>query len=225
MYWTKLCCIFASGLLLFSGISSLSHAEGTIDIFSLNTEIVPTESVFVTGFVSVESFYKPVKLEVYDPNGDLIFSPTINFGEDGQFSWLFHPPLGEYSVAGTYEIIATHEDVPVSDKIHFTVIESREDSSYSMSQNNKGSFVKSGGFLDSIKPTKISSNIQDQGIAVKTSDSQLVENKNNEIVKFLESSGLVYIIPITIVVLAGIIVTWMKITCDKQVHKKKQLSR
>lgn len=223
MYWTKLCCIFASGILLLSGISDSSFAEGTIDIFSLNTEIAPTESVFVTGFVSVESFYEPVKLEVYDPNGDLVFSPTINFNDDGQFSWLFHPPLGEYAIAGTYEIIASHEGVSSTDKIHFTVVESNEDSSYALNQNNKkNSLVKSGGFLESLKP-KVNSNIQKQGITVKTSDSQLAENKNSEIVKFLESSEISYVIPITIAVLAGIIVTWMRMTYDKQDHKKKTI--
>ncbi|MEJ2259293.1 MAG: PEFG-CTERM domain-containing protein, partial [Nitrosopumilaceae archaeon] len=68
-------------------MSVSSFGEGVIDIFSLNTEVTSTESVLVTGFVSTESFYKPVKLEVYDPNGDLVYSPKINFNEDGHFSW------------------------------------------------------------------------------------------------------------------------------------------
>jgi hypothetical protein len=208
---------------LFSGISSTVFAEGTIGIFSLNTEITTTESVFVTGFVSVESFYNPVNLEVYDPNGDLVFSPTINFNDDGQFSWLFHPPLGEYTITGTYEIIASHEDVYSTDTVHFTVIESNENSLHVLNQNNKDvSIVKSGGFLNSLQPTKVSSNIKEQGITVKTSDSQPGENKNPEIVEFLESNELSYVIPITIALLAGIVVTWMRVTYDKQDSKKKQ---
>ena len=221
MYGIKLACIFASGIILLSGISS-SFAEGTISIFSLNTEITDSESVFVTGFVNVESFYKPVKLEVYDPNGELIFSPTINFNEDGQFSWLFHPPLGKYSMTGTYEIIASHEDVSETDRIYFTVIDSNENSSHTLNQKNKISTVKSGGLLESME-LNANSNIKGQDIIVKTSDTQLVDHNNNEIVKFFESSELSYVIPITIAVLAGIIVTWMRVTYAEQGQKKKQL--
>ncbi|MFB5615117.1 MAG: hypothetical protein ACE5RI_08485, partial [Candidatus Nitrosomaritimum yanchengensis] len=208
MYWTKLGCTLASGILLFSGMSVSSFAEGTIDIFSLNTEIAPTESVLVTGFVSTESFYKPVRLEVYDPNGELVYSPTINFNEDGHFSWLFHPPLGKFSTAGTYEIIASHEEVSETDKIQFTVIESNNDSLNPNFQRESG--VNSALFLESLERTNENSKIKEQTITVKTSNSDLDESKSNEIVEFLKTNELGYMIPITIAVLTGIVVTWMR---------------
>ena len=218
MYWTKLGCILASGILLFSGMSVFSFAEGAIDIFSLNTEITPTESVLVTGFVSTESFYKPVKLEVYDPNGNLVYSPTINFNEEGHFSWLFHPPLGKYSTVGTYEIIASHEEVSETDKIQFTVIASNKDPLNPNFQKESG--VNSALFLSSLEKTNENSKIKEQTITVKTSNSDLAKSKSNEIVEFLKTNELSYMIPITIAVLTGIVVTWMRVTCDEQGKKK-----
>ena len=219
MYWTKLGCTLASGILLFSGMSVVSFGDGLIDIFSLNTEITSTESVLVTGFVSTESFYKPVKLEVYDPNGDLIYSPTINFNEDGHFSWLFHPPLGKYSTAGTYEIIASHEEISETDKIQFTVIESNKDP---MNPNLiRESSVNSEVFLGYLERTNDESKIKEQTITVKTSNSDLSASKSNEIVEFLKSNELGYVIPITIAVLTGIVVTWMRVTCVEPDKKKK----
>ncbi|MGD8299246.1 MAG: hypothetical protein PVG43_03190 [Nitrosopumilaceae archaeon] len=208
-----------SGILLFSGMSVSSFAEGAIDIFSLNKEITPTDSVLVTGFVSTDSFYKPVKLEVYDPNGDLIYSPTVNFNEDGHFSWLFHPPLGKYSTAGTYEIIASHEEISETDKIQFTVIESNEDP---LDPNFKReSSVNSAVFLGSLEQTNDESKIKEQTITVKTSNSDFAESKNNEIIEFLKHNELGYVIPIIIAALTGIVVTWMRVTGVKPYKKKK----
>ncbi|MGD2106042.1 MAG: hypothetical protein PVH93_00375 [Nitrosopumilaceae archaeon] len=219
MYWTKLGCTMVSGILLFSGMSVSSFAEGAIDIFSLNKEITPTDSVLVTGFVSTDSFYKPVKLEVYDPNGDLIYSPTVNFNEDGHFSWLFHPPLGKYSTAGTYEIIASHEEISETDKIQFTVIESNEDP---LDPNFKReSSVNSAVFLGSLEQTNDESKIKEQTITVKTSNSDFAESKNNEIIEFLKHNELGYVIPIIIAALTGIVVTWMRVTGVKPYKKKK----
>ena len=221
MYWPKLGCIFTGGILLFAGISVPSFADGAIDIFSLNTEITPSESVLVTGFVSTESFYKPVKLEVYDPNGDLIFSPKLKFNEDGQFSWLFHPPLGRYAITGTYEIIASHEEVSEMDKIQFTVIESNEDTLDPLNLKiKKESNVNSETFFGSLKPTN-ESKIKKQIISVKTSNLDLGKNKNTKVIEFLESNGLGYIIPITIAGLIGIVVTWTRLTSDRQDKQKK----
>ena len=174
--------------------------------------------------MSTESFYKPVKLEVYDPNGDLIFSPTLKFNEDGQFSWLFHPPLGRYAITGTYEIIASHEEVSEMDKIQFTVIESNEDTLDPLNLKiKKESNVNSETFFGSLKPTN-ESKIKKQIISVKTSNLDLGKNKNTEVIEFLESNGLGYIIPITIAGLIGIVVTWMRLTSDRQDKQKKHTS-
>lgn len=224
MIRAKLSCAFFSGILFFSGIST-SFEEGSIDIFSLNNEITPTEDVLVTGFVSTNSFFKPVKLEVYDPNGELVFNPTINFNEDGHFSWLFHPPLGKYSVTGTYEIIASHEDVSETDKIQFTVVKAKEDTAVPVlvtQYSKQESGVNLVGFFDSLKLTPDEPKIKDQEINVKTSNSKITEIKSNENVEFLESTELVYIIPLTIAVLAGIVVIRIRVIGNKKDQNKKQ---
>lgn len=222
MYWTKLGCTLVSGILLFSGMNVSSFGEGVIEIFSLNTEVTSTESVLVTGFVSTESFYKPVKLEVYDPNGDLVYSPTINFNEDGHFSWLFHPPLGRYTTTGTYEIIASHEEISETARIEFTVIESSEDS-FNPSFKRESS-VNSAVFLGSQGQLNDDSKINEKIMTVKTSKSDSFKGNGNEIVEFLQSNELSYVIPITIAALTGIIVTWMRVTCVEPDKKKKPSS-
>lgn len=109
-------------LIMISTIDFAS-AEESIRIFSLQSEIDKTESIFVDGFVNVESSHIPVRLEVYDPNGNLVFRPDVATNDEGEFSWLFHPPLGKFSTTGTYTIIASHEELKETSTIQFTVIE------------------------------------------------------------------------------------------------------
>ncbi|NIP62055.1 MAG: hypothetical protein GWN01_14885, partial [Nitrosopumilaceae archaeon] len=101
----------------------IAYAENRIEIFTLNSQISTTDDILVTGFVNAESSYKPVILEVYDPNGDLLYRPDVYFNDNGQFSWLFHPPLGKFDLTGTYTIIASHEEVSETAKLQFTVNE------------------------------------------------------------------------------------------------------
>nr|NIP62904.1 hypothetical protein [Nitrosopumilaceae archaeon]NIU01245.1 hypothetical protein [Nitrosopumilaceae archaeon]NIU89037.1 hypothetical protein [Nitrosopumilaceae archaeon]NIX61847.1 hypothetical protein [Nitrosopumilaceae archaeon] len=104
-------------------IIDTAHAENKIGIFTLNSQISTTDNILVTGFINVESSYKPVILEVYDPNGDLLYRPDVYFNDNGQFSWLFHPPLGKFDLIGTYTIIASHEDISETAELKFTVNE------------------------------------------------------------------------------------------------------
>ncbi|MFB5614107.1 MAG: hypothetical protein ACE5RI_03320, partial [Candidatus Nitrosomaritimum yanchengensis] len=88
----------------------------------------------------------------------------------------------------------------------------------------KESGVNSVVFTGSLERTNEESKIKEQIITVKTSNSDLAENKSNEIVEFLKNNELGYVIPITIAVLTGIIVIWMRVTCDEQDKKKKYSS-
>jgi hypothetical protein len=110
-------------LLMITSMIDFASAEESIGIFSLQSEIDRTDSVFVSGFANAESPYIPVRLEVYDPNGNLIFRPDVATDDEGQFGWLFHPPLGKFSTTGTYTIIASHEELEETSTIQFTVVE------------------------------------------------------------------------------------------------------
>lgn len=114
-------------LILISTVSitsiDVAYAEDKIGIFTLNSQISTTDDILVTGFVNVDSSYKPVRLEVYDPNGDLLYRPDVYFNDNGQFSWLFHPPLGKFDLTGTYTVIASHQEISETDELKFTVNE------------------------------------------------------------------------------------------------------
>ncbi|MDX1596040.1 MAG: hypothetical protein R3327_03785 [Nitrosopumilaceae archaeon] len=111
------------GIIAVSSLIGTAYAQEKIGIFTLNSEITITEDILVTGFVDVNADYKPVRLEVYDPNGELIYRPDVYFNDKGEFSWLFHPPLGKFDSVGTYTIIASHEDLSESSKLQFVVKE------------------------------------------------------------------------------------------------------
>ena len=209
------------GLMVVTSTIIPSFAEDTIEIFTLNSEIYPTEDVFVSGFVSAQSFYKPVILEVYDPDGNLLYNPHVNFNEQGQFNWLIHPPLGKFEVQGEYTIVARHDEISKTSEIHFTVIEE-------MSSKNSDSIVKtspddsditSKTVFNSYEFADTKPKIQDQKIPVRTTNSG--SNQGQEIVKFLESNELLYVVPISISILAGIVVIWMKATSESPASRKK----
>lgn len=219
MVQTHMFGILVGGLVLISYISIPSFAEDSIEIFTLNSEIYPTEDVFVSGFVSVDSFYKPVILEVYDPNGDLLYNPHVNFDEQGQFNWLIHPPLGKFETQGEYTIVARHEEMTKTSEIHFTVSEEVQNSQTISKTNPDETDVTSKTVFNSYEFVDTKPKIQDQKVTVKTTNSDSIQSQ--EIVKFLESNELLYVIPISIAILAGIVVIWMKATSENPISKKK----
>ena len=197
MVWVKLFSALFGSIIFFSTTSLPSYADGSIEIFTLNAEINPTEDVFVTGFVNTETFYKPVTLEVYDPNGKLLFNPIVNFNEDGQFSWLFHPPLGKYEVAGTYRIIATHEDISKQDEIQFTVTNFESKVSEEIIPKSKNESSKTSEvFFESFEPKDTTSQIKEQKVSVTTGSSgaDIFDAKKTEV--FGGSYYAEYLIPI-----------------------------
>lgn len=221
MVQTQLFYTFLGGLILISSIMNPCFAEDTIQIFTLNSEIHPTDDVFVSGFVSTESFYKPVILEVYDPNGELLYNPSVNFNDQGQFNWLIHPPLGKFETQGTYTIVARHDETQKTSEVQFTVIEENTNqSSVTVAKNDlNNSEVTPKPILSSYEFADAKSKIQDQKIPVKASNSDT--NPNQAITEFVESNELVFVIPISIAILVGIVVIWLKATWDKPVNRKK----
>lgn len=207
-------------LLLLTTLTTIGYAN-SIAIFTLNSEISPTEDVFVTGFVSTEAFYKPVTLEVYDPEGDLLYSPKVNFNEKGQFSWLFHPPNGKFEKSGPYTIFASHEDVSEMSIIHFMVVEEALDETSSiLKMSGVDSQSKSNGMFESFDILKTTQEIPKSDLDVKTSKSDFGETSNNKIEEFLKSNEYVFIIPIIVGVIAGGVVVWMRVTCGNTVDQR-----
>ena len=186
------------------------YAEDKIEIFTLNSQISTTDDILVTGFVNAESSYKPVILEVYDPNGDLLYRPDVYFNDNGQFSWLFHPPLGKFDLTGTYTIIASHKEISETAELKFTVNEKIVERSLanSIAYSNP----------TSPKPTDTSESIGDKSTDnQQQSKNQPIQKNNSKI-----SSDSPIIITILILTLIGTsiaVVIWMKKTYEKPLTK------
>lgn len=103
----------------FIPISS-SFAEGTIELNSDQKTIQATDTVLVYGTVSNVPDYIPVKLTVTAPDGEVVFSPEVQFDDNGEFKRLIHPPLPSFKI-GIYTIVATHTEIDDSARIQFEV--------------------------------------------------------------------------------------------------------
>jgi len=57
---------------------------------------------------------------VTDPNGIVVYSPSVAVSNDGTFRDLMHPTLPSFK-AGVYTVIASHEETQVTAKAQFTV--------------------------------------------------------------------------------------------------------
>ncbi len=99
---------------------SSAFAEGTIELNSDQDNIQSTDTIFVYGTVTGVTNFIPVKLLVVAPDGEVVFSPEIQFDDNGEFKRLIHPPLPSYKI-GTYTVVASHDDVDDSARIQFIV--------------------------------------------------------------------------------------------------------
>lgn len=203
--------IILGGILVLSTSStSTVNAENKIEIFSLDPHISATDDILVTGFVNADSSFKPVRLQVYDPNGELLYRPDVYFNGDGQFSWLFHPPFGKFDVTGTYTVIANHEEISETAKLHFTV---NEKTTNDPMINN----------ISSHNPSQDTVSKPDTTIS-EDSDKKILEVNNNPIQTnsnklILESPMFVGILVLIIAsILAGVIV-WMRKTYEKSLTR------
>jgi predicted secreted protein with PEFG-CTERM motif len=99
---------------------SSAFAEGTIELNSDQDNIQSTDSILVYGTVTGVPDYIPVKLSVLAPDGEVVFSPEVQFDDNGEFKRLIHPPLPSFKV-GTYTVVASHEEIEDSARIQFVV--------------------------------------------------------------------------------------------------------
>ena len=100
---------------------SSAFAEGTITLNSDQDNIQSNDTILVYGAVTGVSKFIPVKLSVISPDGEVVFSPEIQFDGNGEFKRLIHPPLPSYKI-GTYSVVASHHDVDDSARIQFSVV-------------------------------------------------------------------------------------------------------
>ena len=196
--------IFTISILSFA---NMAYAEEKIGIFTLNSKITVTEDILVTGFVNVDSSYKPVRLEVYDPNNELIYRPDVYFNDNGEFSWLFHPPLGKFDTTGTYTIIASHEDLSESSELQFIVNEKSKVNP--LLKNISESQIKSES-NESSEPIKIIESKNKQ----KESDNNYSQSENET--KIIADLPIIVMILISVSIVSIIgIAVWIK-----QIHKR-----
>lgn len=111
---------FAFAMLVSSSITPYVWGQ-SMGLSAIDTEIYPRDDIFVTGFVNTDSFYKTVRLTVYDPGGDMLYRPDITYDDQGRFSWLFHPPIPQFET-GIYTVVASHEDISETTQLQFKVV-------------------------------------------------------------------------------------------------------
>jgi predicted secreted protein with PEFG-CTERM motif len=106
--------------LLAISIPMSAFAESSIELSSEQSEINALDSVLVIGKITDVSTFKPIKLTVIAPDGEIVYAPDVPFDDNGVFKRLIHPTLPSFK-QGEYTIIASHEDTEKTAKIQFTV--------------------------------------------------------------------------------------------------------
>lgn len=195
-------------------ITSLTEAdaEKTIGIYSLQSEIETTDDILITGFVDSVSFYKPVKLQVFDPNDNLVFMPNVRFNDNGEFRWLFHPPLGKFDTTGTYRVVASHEDLSETAQIQFTVVENKNPENR-WSESTRANELEISNIENDALPTNISN--EENIISIQPKDYV-----NSQHVEILDSPVVTTAITLSIIgVITGVII-WMRLTYKKPITQK-----
>lgn len=214
----KICAIMLIGLSIMT-ISMISSANATsIGIFTLQPQISKTDDILVTGFVDAESSYIPVKLQVYDPNGNLIFRPDVSVNKNGQFSWLFHPPFGIFDTIGTYTVIASHKELDETATIQFTVVEDTN-----LNNNRLENTRIESNFDDSKQPDTIQKHETINANVQKDPSQQTIElsdASNKQDVQNTESPIMAIMVAISIAGVASGIVIWIRSAYSKPIIQK-----
>lgn len=125
-YFVKTIWFFLSLMILsvsFTISFEKAFAQNSIGIFSIDSEIFPTDSILISGYVNTDSSSDSLILEVYDPKGTLLYNPEVSFDDRGYFSWVFYPPKGQFDTLGEYTVTAIHEDLDEHAQLYFTVIQ------------------------------------------------------------------------------------------------------
>jgi len=115
--------VLKTSLLILIAISTIplfAFAESSIELSSDQNNVGSLDSVLVYGKVTGVKPYSTVNLSVIAPDGETVFSPNVTFDNEGNFKRLIHPPLPSFK-PGTYTVIASHEDIPYTAQMQFTV--------------------------------------------------------------------------------------------------------
>lgn len=113
--------IFVTG----SALAQPVFAATSISVSANSNEIFQTDKILITGSVSGESTYKPIRLALVAPDGTTVFNPYVEV-ENGEFKWVFNPPGGIYDQTGTYTLTAIHEDALLPASLQFTILSEPE---------------------------------------------------------------------------------------------------
>lgn len=107
-------------VLVAISVPAYAFAEPTIELNTAQNEIKALDSVLVVGKITGVSIFKPVTLTVISPDGEVVYTPELQFDSDGVFKRLIHPTLPSFK-DGIYTVIASHEDTTKTAQIQFTV--------------------------------------------------------------------------------------------------------
>lgn len=101
--------------------SNSAFAEPSIEVEVSEDTIKSLDTVVVSGVITGVVDYKPLKITVKDPNGNVVYSPLVPIVEDGEYRRVLQPTLPSFQ-SGTYTVIASHEDLEITAQTKFTVI-------------------------------------------------------------------------------------------------------
>lgn len=107
-------------LLVLSTAPLFAFAEPSLQLSSDQKNIGALDSILVYGTITGVKSYVPVTITVTAPDGEVVYSPIVTFDNEGNFKRLIHPTIPSFKI-GTYTVTATHEQVPYSAKLQFTV--------------------------------------------------------------------------------------------------------
>lgn len=112
--------LIAISLVLTSFASTSAFATPSIQISASPENIKSLDTVLITGKITGVPEYKPVKITVTAPDGAIVYAPMVPIVDNGEFKKLLHPTIPSFK-AGTYKVVASHEDTKATAETQFTV--------------------------------------------------------------------------------------------------------
>ena len=99
------------------------YAFGEISVSVYDSTIEYNDRLLVTGSIDGDiQEFKPVKLVVYDPSGEIVYEPRLKIDGQGEFKYMITPVIGGFE-SGVYTVEASHEDLKEIAVTQFTVNE------------------------------------------------------------------------------------------------------
>ena len=161
--------IFLVILFSISFVSTSVFAEPSIEIRVSEDTINSLDTIVVTGSITSVAEYKPVKITVKDPNGNIVYAPLVPIEGDGEFRRVLQPTLPSFQ-AGTYTIIASHEDASVTAQAQFLVI------AQEIPRNPMAQTIEKSGIIENKSPT---SKITMSADAINGSDTITIQGNTS----------------------------------------------